>query len=138
MSELRKLAVKLMSIGYSLVHTKDYTDIFIDLDEMILCPWSSAGLSLSHLELGLSALMGCYLTAVQNTGLVTISTTKVIGLDCDVCCAFFTRVLIVASVVHVTPLQWNIRGYFRLYSTVPVFEKYLRCVSSCLLVLANR
>ncbi|KAL5256450.1 hypothetical protein ACHWQZ_G011629 [Mnemiopsis leidyi] len=92
-SEVRKLAVKLMSIGYSLVHTKDYTDIFIDLDEMILCPWFNAGLSLSHLELGLSTLLGSYVTAAQNTG---------------------------------------------LYSTIPIFEKYLRCVTSCLLVLANR
>ena len=61
-----------MSIGYSLVHTKDYTDIFIDLDEMILCPWASAGLSFSHLELGLSTLLSCYVTAVHNTGSVLL------------------------------------------------------------------
>ena len=74
-SELRKLAVKLMSIGYSLVHTKDYTDIFIDLDEMILCPWAGAGLSFSHLELGLSTLSGCYVSAVQNTGYVIVTSS---------------------------------------------------------------
>ena len=76
-SELRKLAVKLMSIGYSLVHTKDYTDIFIDLDEMILCPWAGAGLSFSHLELGLSTLSGCYVSAVQNTGYVIVTSSYI-------------------------------------------------------------
>ena len=66
-SELRKLSVKLMNIGYSLVHTKDFTDIFIDLDECIISPWLGAGLLPAHLELALSNLLESYVTTATAT-----------------------------------------------------------------------
>ena len=60
MLEVKKLLMKLMNIGYSLVHTKDYTDIFIDLEELVISPWFAAGLTFEQLEIALTALLNCY------------------------------------------------------------------------------
>ena len=67
-NESKKMLAKLFSIGHSLVHTKDFTDIFVDLEEMVLLPWFNAQLNANHLEIALTTVLTSYSTVATNKG----------------------------------------------------------------------
>ena len=59
---------RLLSLGYSLVHTKNLTDLFLDLEEEILEPWFSAGLTITNLDAMITVIMGNFVNVLTNNG----------------------------------------------------------------------
>lgn len=75
--EMKKLIRRLMQIGTDLVHTKDFRDIFIDVEEKALEGWREADLSSVHLEATLSAFVSSFSTVAATKGFtLTIPTLE--------------------------------------------------------------